>query len=59
MTLTDGTVLDLAESGFGGSVAPGDGVTVCSRDMVFSQIIPMEDMASISVGGVTFPIPQA
>lgn len=59
LTLTDGTVLDLAESGFGGSVAPGDGVTVCSRDMVFSQIIPMEDMASISVGGVTFPIPQA
>ena len=54
LTLADGTVLDL--SGAGGSIGPEDGVTVCSKGEMFSQVIPMEDMASISVGGVVYPI---
>ena len=54
LTLTDGTVVDLSNSG--GSIGPEDGVTVCSKGEMFSQVIPMEDMASISVGGVVYPV---
>ena len=54
LTLTDGTVLDLSNAG--GSIGPEDGVTVCSKGEMFSEIIPMEDMASISVGGVTYAL---
>ena len=54
LTLTDGTVVDLSNAG--GSIEPEDGVTVCSKGEMFSEVIPMEEMASISVGGVVFPI---
>ena len=54
LTRTDGTVVDL--SNMGGSISPKDGVTVCSKSTVFSEILPLEDLASISVGGVVFPI---
>ena len=54
LTRTDGTVMDLSSSG--GSISPEDGTTICSKSQVFSEIIPMEEMASISVGGVVFPI---
>ena len=57
LTKTDGTVVDLSLSG--GSISPEDGVTVCSKSNVFSQILPMEELAGISVGGVYFPVPQA
>ena len=57
LTKTDGTVVDLSLAG--GSVSPEDGVTVCSKSNVFSQILPMEELAGISVGGVYFPVPQA
>ena len=56
LTLTDGTVIDLSNAG--GSIGPEDGVTVCSKGEMFSEIIPMEEMASISVGGVTYDIQQ-
>ena len=51
---TDGTTLDLSNAG--GSISPQDGVTVCSKSTVFSEILPLEDLASISVGGVVFPV---
>ena len=54
LTLTDGTVVDLSNAG--GSIEPEDGVTICSKGELFSQVIPMDEMASISVGGVVFPI---
>lgn len=54
LTRTDGTVVDL--SNMGGSISPEDGVTVCSKSTVFSEILPLEDLASISVGGVVFPV---
>lgn len=54
LTLTDGTVVDLSNAG--GSIAPEDGTTVCSKGEVLSQVIPMEDMASISVGGVVYDL---
>lgn len=55
LTLTDGTVIDLSNAG--GSIGPEDGVTVCSKGEVFSgAFLPMEDMASISVGGVVYDL---
>ena len=54
LTLTDGTVLELSNSG--GSIGPEDGVTVCSKSDVLPEVIPLEDMASISVGGVVYPV---
>ena len=43
-------------SNAGGSIGPEDGVTVCSKGEVFSEVLPMEDMASISVGGVVYDL---
>lgn len=57
LTKTDGTVIDL--SGSGGSLEPKDGATICAKGRVFDEIIALEDMASISVGGVTYEIPHS
>lgn len=54
LTKTDGTVVDLSNSG--GSISSQDGVTVCSKGEIFSQIIPMDEMQSLSVGGVVFSL---
>ena len=50
LTKADGTVMDLSNSG--GSISPEDGVTVCSKSTVFSEILPLEALSSISVGGI-------
>ena len=47
-------MIDLSNAG--GSIGPEDGVTVCSKGEVFSEVLPMEDMASISVGGVVYDL---
>lgn len=54
LTKTDGTVVDLTNSG--GSIKPGKGITVCSKGQIFEEIIPMEEMASLTVGDVVYPI---
>ena len=54
LTKTDGTVIDMSNSG--GSIKPEHGVTVCDKGEVFEEIIPLEELASISVGGIEYPI---
>lgn len=54
LTRTDGMVIDL--SGTGGSMKPGHGTTVCVKGGVLDEIIPMEEIAGISVGGILYPI---
>ena len=54
LTKTDGTVIDMSNSG--GSVKPEHGVTVCDKGEVFEEIIPLEELASVSVGGIVYPI---
>ncbi|MCI9122179.1 MAG: hypothetical protein HFG00_11780, partial [Oscillibacter sp.] len=56
LTKTDGTVLDLSNSG--GSIAPENGVSVCTKGEILEEIIPLEEMASLSVGGVVYEIPH-
>lgn len=52
----DGTVVDL--SGAGGFTRSSKGKTDCSKSMVFDEIIPLEELESVSVGGVVYPIPN-
>ena len=47
-------MIDLSNAG--GSLDPESGTTVCSKGEVFAEIIPMEEMESISVGGIIYPI---
>ena len=54
LTKTDGTVTDMSNAG--GSIKPENGVTVCDKGEVFDEIIPLEELRSISVGGIVYPI---
>ena len=54
LTRTDGSVMDLSSTG--GSISPENGTTVCSKTGFFPEIIPMEEIECISVGGVAFPL---
>jgi len=56
LTRTDGTTIGL--DGAGGSITPRDGVSVCTKGRVLEEIVPLEELASISVGGVVYDIPQ-
>ena len=55
LTKKDGTVIDMSSSG--GGIRPNHGVTVCDKGGVFDEIIPLEELESISVGGIVYPIP--
>lgn len=57
LTRTDGTVIDLSDSG--GSITPDYDANVshCTKGGVLEEIIPLSELESISVGGVVFPIP--
>ncbi len=59
LTKTDGTVVDLSLSG--GTISPdaGQDVSRCVKGQVLEEIIPLEELRSISVGGVVYDIPQA
>ena len=43
----------------GGSIKPDHGVTVCDKGEVFDEIIPLEELESISVGGIVYPLNAA
>ena len=57
LTKKDGAVIDLSNSG--GSIKPDHGVTVCDKGEVFDEIIPLEELESISVGGIVYPLNAA
>lgn len=53
--LKDGTTLSIQDTG-GHSSVDGHGAMHCTKGETFDQIIPLEDMESITICGVTFPI---
>ena len=55
VTLSDGSVLDLTYAG--GSIEPAGGKTVCQKGEVFENILPLEDVVSVTVGDVVIPMP--
>ena len=59
LTKTDGTVIDL--SGSGGGITPDyeANISRCTKGQVLDEIIPLEDLQSISVGGVVYEIPHS
>ena len=54
LTKTDGTEVTL--SGCGGSLKPERGVTVCDKGGVFDMILPLEEIESVSVGGIVYEV---
>ncbi len=51
---TDGTSVDMSNSG--GSICKEDGKTICQKGNMFVEVIPLEDIKSLSVGGIEIPV---
>lgn len=54
LTRTDGTVIDLSNAG--GSIMPGQGTTVCVKGNLLDEILPLEELESVSVGGIVYSV---
>ena len=54
VTLKDGTVIDLNSTG--GSMEPDNGETVCTRMGTFDTILPLDEVASVTIGDTTIPV---
>lgn len=50
----DGTNIDLSYAG--GSISPGGGKTVCQKGDIFSEIVALEDVVSVTVQGIEIPV---
>lgn len=57
ITYTDGTTLDLSHAG--GASAYGTGSVSCQKGMIFDQLHPLEEVASVTVGDVVIPVSQS
>ena len=57
ITSTDGTTLDLSHAG--GASAYGTGTVSCQKGMIFDQLHPLEEVASVTVGDVVIPVSQS
>lgn len=55
--LKDGRTIDCNDAG--GSIGPEDGKTHCTKSMLFDELIPLEDVESITLCGQTLPITPA
>ena len=49
-------MIDLSSSG--GSIKPENGKTYCTKSNVLDQLLPLEELDSIQVGGIRFPSPS-
>ena len=56
LTKKDGTVIDLSNAG--GSLKPKDGKTYGVKSTTLDEVVPIEELASISVGGVAYAISE-
>lgn len=54
LTRKDGTTVDLTNSG--GGMQPKNGKTVCEKSGLFDEIVPLDEVASLTVGGVEIPL---
>lgn len=55
LTKKDGAVIDLSTYA-GGSIRPENGSTYCTKATVLDEIIPLEELESVTVGGIVFPV---
>lgn len=56
LTKRDGTTIDLTSSG--GSISPQGSKTVCQKSDIFSSVLSLEEIESITVADLTFPLTQ-
>lgn len=54
LTKTDGSMLDL--SNLGGGMEPKNGKTYCQKGGLFDEIIPLNEVASLTIGGIQIPL---
>lgn len=54
LTKKDGTVINMSNSG--GSITPAEGKTLCVKGAVFTEILPLEELESVSVGGIVYQV---
>ena len=54
LQMKDGSTLDLSNAG--GSIDPQEGKTVCQKSNVFSSILDLSQVESMTVGDVTIPV---
>ena len=54
ITYTDGTTLDLTNAG--GGISPENGETVCQKGQIFDTIRPLDEVSSVTVGGIVLPV---
>ncbi|MDO5142577.1 MAG: DUF4179 domain-containing protein [Eubacteriales bacterium] len=50
----DGSSLDLSNAG--GGVHPADGKTICQKGDIFDEIVPLDEVASVAVGGIEIAV---
>lgn len=55
LTKKDGTIIDLSYSA-GGSIRPENGKTYCVKGTVLDEIISLEELESIRVGVIVYPV---
>ncbi len=51
---TDGHVIDMTNAG--GGISPKNGKTECSKGGVFPEILDLKNVASVTVGSITYPV---
>ena len=58
VTLTDGTVLDPEDMGNGSNVSNDDDMApyLCSASLIFDRLIPLDQIKSVTVGGIEIPV---
>ncbi len=57
LTKKDGSRLNLTN--WGGGISCSGGKTVCVKSGVLREIVPLEEMKSVSVGGTVIPVPAS
>lgn len=55
VTLTDGSTIDLTNNSLSAG-SNGDGKLICQKGTVFDSILPFDEIASVTVGDMVFPV---
>ncbi len=55
LNLKDGTILDVSNGSWGAQ--PSDSETVCYKNVVLPQFVNLDDVASVTIGATTVPMP--
>lgn len=57
LNMKDGTVVEIDTSNGGGSTHEESSSTTCTKNIMFDEFLNLDDVASITLGGVDIPLP--